>query len=542
MALTAETYIVKLPDKLGSMNDIWGTTLALGLSTSNSSLIDVNSTNFKYWTQIVALDFILEEINLGIFQYPPRPIDNSSFPVGYGAFSVANPLRTFFYTDLSNYNTTSATISNNTLKPNLQTTLIHYQLISGFSYNPKKSVEAFQGVIGTTSYLGFTFSTPNPFISDASGSIYVISDNPYIQGTHFINPTGFTSNSFLTGTLYTNQMSTSTPNATITEYKQIDVNTATLYGDLYGFNSVIDYDLYEFGYNFLIVDNSFSVYPIDNTLWKFLSSFENRKDQFPTATNRVQYFSNAKKLRVDANEITSFIINNNLFTGIINVNYTGYSSTYSFVENISLQIDTLYSSGSNELVRFDIPIGYRNLSSLFTNIDDIKYFIVRIGDDQEYDVYTELRTYVFDDECTIYNPQTFMFMNKLGGWDFWTFTLDTKETQSIIRNEYKKEIPWGDFQTQPYGYRGQSILSGKTQQNYTANTNWITESEYGVLSELVRSPEVYVMVYRPSDDTYYPTPVIITDTSYEIKTAIRDQIFNLTINYKMAVDTPIQRK
>jgi hypothetical protein len=538
MALTAEAYVVKSPDKLGSMNDIWGTTLALGLSTSNSNAISVGSTNFKYWTQMVVFDSNNEEINLGIFQYPPRPFDNSPFPTGYGAFSVANPLRTFLYSGLSNYTIRAGTISSNTLKPNLQTSLIKYEITSGFSYNPQLSVEAFEGVFGGNSYLGFSFSSNNYF--STSANIYIVSDNPYIQGTHIISGDGFTNSSFLTLTSFTASMSTATPLATITDYSQGD--PLTYRDELYGFNSVMDYDLYEFSNNYLIVDNSLTVYPLTNTLWKFLSSFENRKQVFPTSTNRAEYFANAKKTRVDMNEITSFIMDDGLNQNITKVYYTGYSSTYSFVENVELSINPLGNGQPGRLLRIDIPTGYINLTGLFTNIDAVKYYTVRIGDDQEVNVWTELRTYVFDDECTIYNPQTFMFMNKLGGWDFWTFTLDTKETQSITKNEYKKEIPWGDFQTQPYGYRGQSILSGKVQQDFRANTNWISESEYNVLSELVRSPEVYVMVYRPSDDFYYPTPIIITDTSYEIKTAIRDQIFNLTINYKMAVDTPIQRK
>lgn len=538
MALTAETYVVKSPDKLGSMNDIWGTTLVLGLSTSNPNAINVGSNNFKYWTQIVAFDSINEEINLGIFQYPPRPFDNSPFPTGYGAFSVANPLRTFFYSDFSNYGITTSVVSNSTLKPNLQTSLIKYEILSGFSYNPQLSVEAFEGVSGGNSYLGFSFSSNNYF--STSANIYVVSDNPYIQGTHIISGQGFTNSSFLTLTSFTASMSTATPLATITDYSQ--TSPLAYLNELYGFDSVIDYDLYEFGYNYLIVDNSSSTYPLTNTLWKFLSSFENRKQVFPTSTNRPEYFLSAKKTRVGMNEITSFIMDDDLNQNITKVYYTGYSATYSFVENVEISIDPLGVGTPGQLIRIDIPTGYRNLSPLFTNIDNVKYYTVRIGDELEVNVWTEIRTYVFDNECTIYNPQTFMFMNKLGGWDFWTFTLDTKETQSITRNEYKKEIPWGDFQTQPYGYRGQSILSGKVQQDFRANTNWISESEYSVLSELVRSPEVYVMVYRQSDNTYYPTPVIITDTSYEIKTAIRDQLFNLSINYKMAVDTPIQRK
>jgi hypothetical protein len=85
-------------------------------------------------------------------------------------------------------------------------------------------------------------------------------------------------------------------------------------------------------------------------------------------------------------------------------------------------------------------------------------------------------------------------------------------------------------------------MSGNVQKSFVANTNWITEVEYEFLAELVESPEVYVMEYYPQNSSYLPVPIIITDTSYEIKTSVRDSIFNLTINYKMAVDTPMQRQ
>ena len=138
-----------------------------------------------------------------------------------------------------------------------------------------------------------------------------------------------------------------------------------------------------------------------------------------------------------------------------------------------------------------------------------------------------------------------MFLNKLGGWDYWTFTQDNKETRSITRNEYKKEINWGETQNGSLGigFRGRTVMSGNIQKTFTANTNWISETEYEFLSELVESPEVYIMkYYATSGSAFDPVAVVITDTSYEIKTAVRDSIFNLTINYKMAVDTPMQRQ
>ena len=52
MAKIAEVVKLRGMDKLSSFNDIWGNTIALGLSTSNPVILSINSNNFKYWVDI----------------------------------------------------------------------------------------------------------------------------------------------------------------------------------------------------------------------------------------------------------------------------------------------------------------------------------------------------------------------------------------------------------------------------------------------------------------------------------------------------------
>lgn len=540
MALTAQTYLYKSPDSLSSLNDVWGTTLVVGLSSSTPGAISAGSANFTYWTQLIAMDEVDEEYSLGVFQYPPRPADQSGFPINYGAFSISNPLRSFMSVDLENYDITIPQISNATVLPYpLETTIVKYKFLGGFSYNPNLQVEAFQLVSGPNNFLAFTFSGSNYFT--VGNNIYVVSDNPYISGKHTITGDGFGTNSFATTTAFTQSMTTATNQATITDYSQSDGGSN--YGEnLYGIDAVLDYDLYAEGINYLITNSSITPYPIDNSVWKFLSSFENRKPAFPSVGSESAYFLNAKKVRANTFETNTLIIDtNSLASEYLTLFYTFFTATYSAIETIQFNLyDYIYPNTG--LQRVDIPIGLNNLGYTMSNPTASTYMVVSVQDDQGYTQYTEFRTYKIDRECTIYDPKTLMFMNKQGGWDYWTFTQDTKETHVITKNEFKREVPYGDMTARGWGYRGQSVMSGKTQEVYTANSNWLNDSEYSVLSELVRSPEVYLMVYKPADNTYYPTPIIITDTTYEVKRAIRDQIFNLTINYKMAVDTPIQRR
>lgn len=539
MALTAETYIVRQPDELSSLNDIWGTTLALGLSTSNSSVISIGSNNFKYFTQVVTLDSNLEETSLGIFEYPPRPIDNSPYPNGYGAFSVSNPLRSFFQVDLNNFPITEPTISYSNLVPNYYSSLINYKISSGFSYNPNLAVTAFEAVLGGFSYLGFSFSSvSSPFINGAN--IFVVSDNPFIQRSHQILDTTANTYSIVTFTPFTSSMASATPDATITYYVQGDPGTYV--EGLYGFNGTIDYNLYGVGYNFLTVNGTINDY-VDSTTFKFLCNYPNRIDApFCNEGEGGPCFNKAKRSRINQYETITFVIDTTLLENATNVFYITYDKNYNALDTFQFDLTTYLPCSSCGLYRADLPIGWNNLSSNFAAPDDVEYIMVFIGDEFGSSPYTEFRTFRYDRECTIYEPKQFMFMNKLGAFDYFTFTQDTKENHSISRNEYKKEVPWGDFQSRAWGYRGKTVMSGNVQKSYVANTNWISEVEYEFLAELVESPEVYVMEYYPQNSSYLPVPIIITDTSYEIKTAVRDSIFNLTINYKMAVDTPMQRQ
>ena len=542
MALIAETYILVQPDQLSSLNDIWGTTLALGLSTSNTSIIGIGSNNFKYYTQLTALDSNLDETSLGIFQYPPRPVDNSGFPIGYGAFSVSNPLRSFFNNDYGLSNIEDPQFIYGTIIPNYSSSLIHYKISSGFSYNPQLSVNGFETVLGSFSYLSFSFSTVSPFIN--FGFIYIVSDNPYIQGSHQIQ--NGSTYSIVTYTEFTSNMASATPLATITDYTQGD--DGTLIENLYGFNAVIPYNLYQAGYDWLVVNGTINDYPLDNTnpqtTFKFLSNYPNRSE-YLCSSGSYSCFGNAKRTRVGYYETIDCIIDTDLLASITNVFYITFDKNFEQIDFFSFDLSVYSICSSCGLNKVRLPVGWLNLINNFSIPDDVEYMAMFIGDEFGTSLYTELRYFRFDRECTIYEPIEFMFLNKLGGFDYFTFTQDSKEIHSISRNEYKKEANWGDVYSGSLGlgFRGKTVMSGNVEKTFSANTNWITETEYGFLSELVESPEVYIMKnFPPNGYSYTPVAILITDTSYEIKTSVRDSIFNLTINYKMAVDTPMQRQ
>jgi hypothetical protein len=346
-------------------------------------------------------------------------------------------------------------------------------------------------------------------------------------------------------------MSTATPDATITSYTQND--SAIQY--LYGIDCRLGYNDFYYGVNDHTINNNTLPWQGGSSMFKFLNTYPNRDANFPplNENDRSFYFRKAKKINIfdsyplpesgvtSGIEILSCVIDTDDLSEVVSdlqVHYSVYTATYSFIQNIDIPLNLSPNTG---LKRIDVPVGLYNLSSYLTSSNDSTYVICYIADSQIYNVYTEIRLFEYDRSCSIYDPKLFLFKNSLGAWDFWTFTQDTKKTKTTTRNEYKQEIPFGDFlNVGGVYYRGQNIYSGKIQENYIVNTNWVSEVEYEYLSELVESSDAYIMVKRNDQYLPYPVPIIITDTNYEIKTALRDQLFNMTMNYKMSVDTPMQ--
>lgn len=550
MSKVAETIVDLIPTRLSNLNDIWNNTIVLSLSQSGGYITPF-SNNFKYRTEVTYLDREDNAIAVGSYEYPPRPVDLSNFNTGYGAFSISNILKSFFKLDYTSIYIPSPTLSNSwalNLPP--AGPLVKYQLNNGFSYNPNLVVEAYETVISSNSFLSFSFSNINVF--DINSEVYVISDNPYISGGHIItnNPSYSLTYSFVTQTPFTASMTTATPDARITNYTQND----TVIQNLYGIDCRLGYkDLY-YGVENHITNGGLNDWK-DGTTYKFLNTYPNRTDTTPPGNpnDRSYYFSIAKTIKVidtdpipndgikgSIETLSAIIDTDDLSDVLLDLKFTivSYSATFSSLQIIQQSLGLTPNTG---LKRIDVPVGWSNLVNSFTSSNNVNYIACFIGTEDGTELVTEYRLFKYDRSCSIYDPKPFLFKNSLGAWDFWTFTQDTKEVKSIVRNEYKQEIPFGNF----WGngglyYRGQNIFSGKVSENYTVNTNWISEIEYSYLSEMFQSSDVYVLEKYDGQYLPYPIPIIITDTNYEIKTSVRDQIFNLTINYKMSFDTPMQ--
>jgi hypothetical protein len=132
---------------------------------------------------------------------------------------------------------------------------------------------------------------------------------------------------------------------------------------------------------------------------------------------------------------------------------------------------------------------------------------------------------------SLYRNYYVHFLNKWGGFESMLFNMVSKKSIDIEKKSY---------QQLPYRVSGAGVVSvidsgimheQKTtfastfKEKLRISTNWLDDSEYVWLAELMVSPMIYL---EDTDGTFYP--VQISNSTYEFKEHFVDRLSNLTID------------
>ena len=161
------------------------------------------------------------------------------------------------------------------------------------------------------------------------------------------------------------------------------------------------------------------------------------------------------------------------------------------------------------------------------------------GDVEDYllDMIYEMRYDVVSYDCQKFTPIRLSFINSLGTHDYYTFYKRNTETDNITRNNYY-QLPgtWSGSTYSVYPHnRGSRTFSTQIVQSWTAQTDYMTETEGEFLKSLFVSPSV---------NMYWDgkwQSVELTNTTYEYQTFGRDKLFRYTITFNTAVNPRVQR-
>jgi len=146
-----------------------------------------------------------------------------------------------------------------------------------------------------------------------------------------------------------------------------------------------------------------------------------------------------------------------------------------------------------------------------------------------------------EDNCTDFDPIRFSWVNEYGYMDYYSFDKKNVKTVSTKRNTYLKES--NDYNSSSFyiarGDRGVTTYSMKSEEQYEANTGYMTDAEAEFLQYLYRSADVRVQSNRFGTQDYIP--VVITDTRWSEKTNRTSQLFQYTVKFKIAHNIKTQR-
>ena len=182
---------------------------------------------------------------------------------------------------------------------------------------------------------------------------------------------------------------------------------------------------------------------------------------------------------------------------------------------------------------------------IYTSYDDCKDG----GGPPALDRYNDIgRIYRFDiieDDCFGHKPTRLTWLNRLGAWDYYTFTKKSVKTVKSKRKNYQQlSGTWNEAEWIPKDHLGGTkVFQNTTKESIELNTDYMDEATATWLEELFTSTEVYII-----NDFYdtnpgmnftlaryihkYIEPVVITSAKYTKKTNVVDGL----ITYKVTID------
>jgi hypothetical protein len=161
----------------------------------------------------------------------------------------------------------------------------------------------------------------------------------------------------------------------------------------------------------------------------------------------------------------------------------------------------------------------------------------------DYDVYgsSEIVQYkMVGDEC-FNDPISFLFLNRQGIWDTYTFTKKYTKRYALNKKVYSSQktlnTPWWNRQSYD---AGETVFYGDAAELVTVDSNFVIQNDVQVIEDLLMSPYVYQIEdnWLPSSnqDFIYPYLIPCTVQNKEVKEYLNkyERIFQYTIELKQS--------
>lgn len=476
--------LVEVPDFLEPVNgEIW-----FRFDSPQSGLKD-----FKYIVKLFGASEpqLLNYSNLGKYKLPPRPVEGSAL------FSPDKMLRTMFDNNVNPFQKGWFSNFAGATAAGITKGLVGYKLEYGFELDPQTE---WVDTYFTNGNLGLTFSATHSF--QVGDIILLDKDNKQVNRQY--DGTASVISVVNSYHIELNKLwgeNTNNEGGVIRSLYRFPLGSSN---DFYGFDGTRQYDERE---------KDFITYSVGtfNNYGEYLTDWDFSKYE--------------KKIRLGEYETISMIATT--------FSRAGLAMGYITKDNSGATVSSGGSiiSATNSFSRLDYGVGTQNLVDTFSinymNVKNYEFRLLNLGSQE---VARRLK-YIIDDDCSPYDDYVRLcWKNRKGGWDYFSFIMDTKRTVSVERKKYKKILDYN----YKIGDRGQTVYAVKSDDLYTINSNWISEYEAEFLENCITSPEVFMLVDKQK------FPVIIENNSYEIQTYMRSGLIRVSLDVRMAFNKRIQ--
>ena len=268
----------------------------------------------------------------------------------------------------------------------------------------------------------------------------------------------------------------------------------------------------------------FTAYELASSTKKFLTNFPRSGSETVTRASRI-------KIKTDESYLLSAIDTSSASDTYIRVDT--YDSSDSSIAIFKIDADP-------SLVRHDLGVGCSNFADLDSGdmhtgnagvlpiiSSSVAYYNVHLNDAAALGNISEMMTFEIDRKCHDYSTR-FNWLNRLGGFDSWTFdgAFSRGQNQSKALHEKNLDYAFNIYDSET------GINAVESKNTFSAYSGLLTEGKRQWLEELFTSPEVYVVEGGNN------VPILITDS--QVKTIDDDKnLIQVKINYTYAYQNVI---
>ena len=136
-----------------------------------------------------------------------------------------------------------------------------------------------------------------------------------------------------------------------------------------------------------------------------------------------------------------------------------------------------------------------------------------------------------DRRCVI-NEYEILFLDRMGSLGSFAFQLKDKLTGTVQKETYNQHIE-GAVTSQEWGYtsdaQGMKVINPNISETYELNTNWMSEDDASYFTQLVSSPQTWILINRKW------ISCIVQDTGYEKERQRNKFLIRKSLRVKLSV-------